>query len=157
MGRHKLPTKIKEAQGTLEKSRQVSNEMQVSSVTSMPVAPVFLNEYGVAEWHKVTNQLYELDMLHDVDLALLSAYCREMGTYMELAAATPVGGMVERTFDKDGRLRASKAKPEVRLMRESLDRALKLATQFGLTPSARASISAPVKEDDNKGEFDFFG
>ncbi len=154
-GRKKIPTKIKELKGTLKKHRELENEMQVSEVISMPQAPNFLNEFGAAEWHKTTNALADMNMLFEVDLALLSAYCREMGTYIEMSEILK-SGSVERTYDKDGRLRASKLKPEVKIQRDSLDRAIKIATQFGFTPSSRASIPQGSKEQESKSEFNFF-
>jgi P27 family predicted phage terminase small subunit len=154
-GRKKVPTAIKKAQGTHRKDREIENEMQVASVVSMPDAPLFLNDFGVNEWHKVTNELANLQMLHDVDLGMLASYCREMGTYFEMVAALK-GGQVERTYDKDGKLRASKLKPEVKISRDCLDRAIKLATQFGFTPSSRASLAMPEQIEEVKNKYDFF-
>ena len=49
-GRKKIPTKVKELKGTLEKSRLVGNEIETSQVISMPLAPSFLNKQGADEW-----------------------------------------------------------------------------------------------------------
>ena len=154
-GRKKIPTQLKKIAGTDRKDRSLKNEMVVSEVISMPEAPSFLNEYAVAEWHKVTNELANLKMLHEVDLALLSAYCREMGMYFEMVEVLK-GGQIERTYDRDGRLRASKLKPEVKISRDCLDRAMKIAVQFGFTPSARASIPQPEIKEETKSKYNFF-
>ena len=154
-GRKKLPTKVKELQGTLQKCRTLEDEMEVAEVDSLPPAPMYLNNYGAIEWERITNQLYDINMLHTVDLALITAYCREMGTYLELAHTLNGTDLVERTY-KDGVLRSSKPRPELRIMRESLDRALKIATQFGLTPSARASIQGAPKPKQESDEYNFF-
>ena len=82
-GRKKLPTKIKEMQGTLEASREVINEMQVDLVQKIPEPPELLSEIGKKEWYKVTNQLYNLNMLHNIDLRLIEAYCNEISLYIE--------------------------------------------------------------------------
>ena len=84
-GRKRLPTKLKAMQGTLEKSRITENEMEVAQVKSMPMAPVILEGFAIDVWQKTTNELFELGMLHNVDLELLSAYCYEMGVYFEMA------------------------------------------------------------------------
>jgi|TARA_R110000851_G_scaffold211432_1_gene364019 P27 family predicted phage terminase small subunit len=154
-GRKKIPTAIKKAQGTDRKDRELDNEMTVSNVVSMPNAPLFLNDFGSLEWNKVTNELANLSMLHDVDLGMLASYCREMGTYFEMVEALK-GGQVERTYDKDGKLRATKLKPEVKIARDCLDRAIKLAVQFGFTPSSRASLSMPEQIEEVKNKYDFF-
>ena len=154
-GRKKIPTSLKKLKGTNRKERELENEMQVTHVICMPDAPSFLNAFGAEEWHKVTNQLADLSMLHEVDLGMLGAYCREMGIYIEMVEMLKAG-QVERTYDKDGRLRGSKLRPEVKIARDSLDRAIKLAVQFGFTPSARASIPQPEQIEEVKNKYDFF-
>ncbi len=154
-GRKKIPTQIKKISGTDRKDRILENEMEVARVESMPEAPSFFNEFAQKEWHKVTNELADKEMLYEVDLGLLAAYCREMGIYFEMIQELQAGH-VERTFDKDGRLRASKIKPEAKIARDSLDRAIKIATQFGFTPSARASIPQPNKTKVIENKYDFF-
>ena len=52
-GRKKLPTKIKEMQGTLDVSREVENEMQVDLVKQIPEPPELLSKIGKKEWYKV--------------------------------------------------------------------------------------------------------
>jgi P27 family predicted phage terminase small subunit len=156
-GRKKIPTAIKKAQGTLVKSRTLENEMQVTQLEFIPEAPDYLGEFAKLEWETVATELAAKHMLHLVDLGLLSAYCNEMGIYLECYEKLNKEGSVERTYDKDGRLRASKTKPEVTIARNALDRALKLAVQFGFTPSARASIPQPEVPGNNNEDYDFFG
>ena len=155
-GRKKIPTKIKEMQGTLTKSRVLENEMEVRRVSQIPQAPEYLSELGKLEWNIVTEELSIKNMLHIVDLALLSAYCNEMATYLEASEILNKEGKVERTYRDDGRLRSSKLKPENRIARDSLAAALKIATQFGFTPSSRASIPQPEQKQE-QDDFNFFG
>ena len=155
-GRKKIPTKIKEMQGTLTKSRVLENEMEVRRVSQIPKAPEYLSELGKLEWNIVTEELSIKNMLHIVDLALLSAYCNEISTYLEASEILNKKGKVERTYRDDGRLRSSKLKPENRIARDSLAAALKIATQFGFTPSSRASIPQPDQKE-TQDDFNFFG
>jgi len=154
-GRKKIPTKVKELKGTLEKSRLVNNEMETTQVIKMPEAPTFLNEHGAAEWHLVTNELANIKMLHLTDLSILSAYCNEMGIYHEVAKRLG-GNYTERTYDKDGKLRASKIAPDYKIMQNALQNAIKIATQFGFTPSSRSSLSMPNQEEEQTDDFNFF-
>jgi P27 family predicted phage terminase small subunit len=146
-GRKRLPTKVKAMQGTLEKSRITENEMEVAQVKSMPSAPVILEGFSIDVWQKTTNELYELGMLHNVDLELLSAYCYEMGVYFEMAEILKKG-KTEDIYNQKGELIGRKARPEVKIQRDALAFALKIAANFGFTPSARATISMPEKSDD---------
>jgi len=80
-GRKKTPTKIKEMQGTLEKSRTIENEMVVDQVSQLPEVPDWLSEIGKKEFKKVTTQLFNLEMLYSVDLKLVEAYANEISLY----------------------------------------------------------------------------
>ena len=154
MGRKKVPTKIKELQGTLAKTRTLANEMQVTSVKEVPAPPSYLSKDGKLEWKIVCTELFNKGMLHLVDMSLLSAYCNEMGSYLEYSAYINEHGAVERTY-RNGKVFGSKLRPEARIARDSLAAALKIATQFGFTPASRASIPQPeIKEEED--EFKFF-
>ena len=83
-GRKKLPTQIKKIQGTLDKSREVKNEMQVSTLSELPPAPNWLRETAQIEWRNVTNELLSLQMLHQIDLVLLAAYCNAISLHIEM-------------------------------------------------------------------------
>ena len=95
-------------------------------------------------------------MLHIVDLSILSAYCFEIGTYHRIM--NEMGGkFTERTYDKDGKLRASKIAPQYKIAQAALQNAMKIAAQFGFTPSSRASLSMPDQEEEKTDDFNFFG
>lgn len=142
-GRKKVPTKLKAMQGTTEKSREVANEMQVDLCSSLPEAPALLSEIGKGEWLKVTHQLFNLQMLHTVDLRLVEAYCNEIALYIECEIELRKNGRIDNFTNTNGDLVRSQAKPYLKIKNDALNNAIKLATQFGLTPVARASISAP--------------
>ena len=154
-GRKKTPTKLKELKGSLRKCREVSNEMQTTNVVSMPQAPSFLNQHGADEWDLVTNELANIKMLHLTDLSILAAYCNEIGIYREIAQELQ-GNFTEQTVDKDGRLRSSKIAPKYKVMQNALQNAMKIATQFGFTPSSRASLSMPEQDEERTDDFNFF-
>jgi P27 family predicted phage terminase small subunit len=154
-GRKKTPTKLKELKGSLRKCREVSNEMQTTNVVSMPKAPSFLNQHGADEWDLVTNELANIKMLHLTDLSILAAYCNEIGIYREIAQELQ-GNFTEQTVDKDGRLRSSKIAPKYKVMQNALQNAMKIATQFGFTPSSRASLSMPEQDEERTDDFNFF-
>ena len=154
-GRKKIPTSVKELKGTLEKSRLVDNEMATSQVVTMPDAPLFLNQEGADEWDIVSNELAKIKMLHLTDLSILAAYCNEMGIYRSISAELG-GNFTEQTVDKDGKLRMTKINPKYKVMQNALQNAIKLSTQFGFTPSSRASLSMPEQEQERTDDFNFF-
>ena len=143
-GRKKLPTELKKKQGTIEKSRLVENEMQVDLCQKIPEAPDWLSPIGKKEWLKISTMLFNLSMLHKVDLRLIEAYCNEISIYIECEQELRKIGRVDEFFSSEGEVVRRQAKPLVKMKNDALQNSLKLAAQFGLTPVARASISAPV-------------
>ena len=155
MARPTKPNKTKELQGTLRKCRLPANEMQTAKVEVLPNAPSFLNQEGADEWELVVGELSRIKMLHITDLSILAAYCNEMGTYHAIAKELG-GNYTERTYDKDGKLRASKIAPKYKVMQAALQNALKLASKFGFTPADRASLSMPEQDKEKTDDFNFF-
>ena len=143
-GRKKTPTVLKEMQGTARADRLVENEMTADLVLQLPEPPELLSEIGVVEWYKITSQLFNLKMLHHVDLSLILAYCNEMATYIECETELKKSGRVDTFKNTNGDIVRTQAKPFVKMKNDALNNALKLASNFGITPSARANISAPV-------------
>ena len=128
----------------------VENEMQVDLCQSLPEAPKLLSKIGKAEWEKVTKQLFNLNMLHQVDLRLVEAYCNEISLYIECEIELRKNGRIDNFTNSNGDLVRSQAKPFIKIKNDALNNALKLATQFGLTPVARASISTPVTNNNTQ-------
>jgi len=156
MARPKKPTKIKELQGTLQPCRQIPNEMQVAEVVELPAAPNYFDEFAQKEWDVTTTELSRIKMLHIVDLSILSAYCFEIGTYHRIMNEMN-GKFTERTYDKDGKLRASKIAPQYKIAQAALQNAIKLASKFGFSPADRASLNMPDQEEEKTDDFNFFG
>tara|TARA_R110001632_G_scaffold157141_1_gene275493 strand:+ start:117 stop:581 length:465 start_codon:yes stop_codon:yes gene_type:complete len=142
-GRPAKPTQLKKMAGTDQPCRINPNEMQVSLLANVPDPPFQLNEYGSHEYNIVCIELHSKRMLHLVDLALVTSYANEMGTYIEMENYLKLNGRVDEFFNEDGALTRRTQKPEQRIATDSLNKALKIACQFGLTPSARTRISAP--------------
>ena len=149
-GRKKLPSKIKEMQGTNVPCRTIENEMQVDLVSQIPEAPNLLSEIGKQEWYKVTQQLYNLEMLYKIDLRLIEAYCNEMSLYIETEMMLREKGRIQVFKNADGTIKHTQAVPYQKIAKDALSSALKLAVQFGLTPVARASISAPTTNNNTQ-------
>jgi P27 family predicted phage terminase small subunit len=154
-GRKKIPTKLKEIRGTLAKSREIENEMQVTEVSSPPKPPKWLSKTAKQQWVLITNELFNLRMLHSVDLALIEAYCNAIALHIETEQILQESGRIQIYRDEDGRIKHSQIVPLVTVSKQALSDAIKLATQFGLTPSARTKISAE-RPLETKDEYNFF-
>lgn len=152
-GRKKVPTRLKELQGTVEKSRLVDNEMTAELCHAIPEAPEWLSEIAKQEWEKVTLELYNKQMLHNIDLRLIEAYCNAIALHIETEQMLRDKGRIQIFKNPDGTLKHMQAVPYQKIANDALDRALKLATQFGMTPTSRTSISQPVIQQNNQYNF----
>ena len=149
-GRKKIPTKIKEMQKTVEKSRSIENEMVVDQVSELPTVPDWLSEIGKSEFKKVTTQLFNLGMLYSVDLKLVEAYSNEISLYLECEMKLRTINRIDEFESSEGIVLRRQASPLLKIKNDALNNSLKLATQFGLTPVARASIAAPVTSNNTQ-------
>ena len=149
-GRKKIPTKIKEMQKTVEKSRTIENEIVVDQVSELPIVPEWLSEIGKSEFKKVTTQLFNLGMLYSVGLKLVEAYSNEISLYLECEMKLRTISRIDEFESSEGIVLRRQASPLLKIKNDALNNSLKLATQFGLTPVARASIAAPVTSNNTQ-------
>ena len=143
-GRKKTPTVLKEMQGTVRADRVLENEMIVDLVSELPEAPELLSTIGIAEWYKITSQLFHLKMLHTVDLRIIESYCNEIALYIECETDLRKNGRVDIFKNSNGDIIRSQAKPQVKMKNDALANALRIASLFGISPVSRANISAPT-------------
>lgn len=155
-GRKKTPTKIKELRGTIRKDRTLENEMTVATVLEIPPPPEWLSVIGAEEWNKVCVELHNKGMLCDIDLRLLEAYCNAISLHIETEIMLRQKGRIQVFKDDEGNVKHAQAVPYQKIANDALDRALKLATQFGFTPSSRSGISTPTIniQNNNHNYFD---
>lgn len=152
-GRKPLPTAIKAQRGTLQKCRTKPDEMKPTTISILE-PPATLNERGAKEWGIITANLQALGMLSAFDLSILEAYCREFESYFE--CMDKVGESKTITYrNPDGSLKAIKPNPLLQIASQHLDKALKIASEFGFTPSARTRISMNAAPTQQK-EYDEF-
>ena len=149
-GRKKTPTVLKEMKGTARADRLDENEMTADLVLQLPEPSELLSEIGVQEWYKITSQLFNLKMLHNIDLRLVESYCNEMALYIECEMELRKNGRVDVFKNTNGDIIRTQAKPFVKMKNDALNNALKLASNFGITPSARANISVPVTNNNTQ-------
>ena len=147
-GRPPKPTILKRMAGTDQPCRVNENEMKVSQLAAIPKPPFELNERAEKEYYIICAELLSKKMLHLVDLVLITSYANEISIYIEMENLLKTTGRIDEFYNDDNLLVRRQAKPEQKISNDSLAKALKIAAQFGLTPSARTRINAPeIKEN----------
>jgi len=110
---------------------------------------------GRQEWEKVCTELYNKQMLHRIDLRLIEAYCNAISLHIETEMMLREKGRIQIYKNEDGTIKHAQAVPYQKIANDALDRALKIATQFGFTPSGRTAIAQPTFIQQNN-EYNFF-
>ena len=137
----RTPTKIKELQGTREKSREVENEMTQEVVSELSHDGL-INTFADNIWLKLTRNLEQIGMLNEIDQELLMAYCNEMGIYFDCMGKIKKAGTYEDLSPANGAIISNLMK----VGNTALNNAIKLSDKFGFNPAARTKIEMPTKK-----------
>ena len=144
-GPPKLPSKLKALRGTLEKSRVADNEMQVSELTSAPKPPVHFDKKAKEVWKVTTSALFNIGMLHKIDLDILEKYCFAASTSWQAQKMLLKEGFVQTETNKGGSEYHAKNK-WWSIMLDADKQLIKIGQEFGFSPASRTRISMPTKQ-----------
>jgi P27 family predicted phage terminase small subunit len=80
-GRRPKPTKLKVLAGN--PGRRPLNPDEPIPETAIPSPPDFLNPDALQEWGRMSEKLYQLGMLAEIDRGLFANYCQAYGRWAE--------------------------------------------------------------------------
>lgn len=144
-GRKPTPTAIKELEGN--PGKRPLNEKEPKPAKKAPSCPKWLEPEAKKEWRRLSKQLEQLGVLTELDMASFAAYCQAYARYKEAEEFITQHGSIVKT--PSGYWQQV---PQVAQAQTYSKIMLRLAEQFGLTPSARSRIiagggdSAPADE-----------
>lgn len=146
-GRKKTPDRLKVIAGTSRPDRM--NPEQPKPATGAAQPPAWLSERAAEIFARLSSSLVGMGISSpdDVDnLAMLASRLEEV------EICTAVIEDAGRTFEKrdaDGNLQMIRARPEVAQRNDAMRHAQSLLSEFGLSPAARAKVSAGKAEEEN--------
>ena len=141
-GRPRTPTTQLKLHGTYRADRRYENEP--TSDSAVPPRPKFLKGEARREWDRITPILLKMRCISEADMAMIAAYCLEWGRYVALAKkVSRVEDMVCVTANGNEIL-----SPFYIAQIAALKNFQKLASEFGLSPSARTRIKTEPKPDE---------
>jgi P27 family predicted phage terminase small subunit len=132
-GRKPTPTALKVVRGETRPSRLNKNEPK--HAPRAPGCPSWLRPEAKAEWRRVVPELDRVGMLARVDRAALTAYCVCWALMVEADRDVQEHGVV---------LEEGKRNPSLLTAKDMATQVRLFAAEFGLTPSSRARMDAPV-------------
>ena len=140
-GRPPKLTEVKVMEGTFRKDRVQLDEAEPTRLANIPEPPEWLTPAASFEWNVVATWLHEIGQLATTDLFLLAQYCNEQSEYWEFDRIVKKRGRLIVFEDEDGNPVRMILNPAVAGRSGALANALKLASQFGLTPVMRSRIT----------------
>lgn len=127
------PTAVRELDGNRGHRRLNRSEVQFPAAM-VGDCPAWLSEEATEEWDRLAPALIRLRLLSGADLVVFAAYCQCYATYVK----------AQRVLNEEGLTVVTKMgefpRPEVGIVLKHLEQIRKLASEFGLTPSARGRI-----------------
>lgn len=150
------PTALFAIEGGRRKARANADEPMPEPITDEPPAPPHLPPVAAAEWRRIVPLMMAVNMLTDMDLAPLAAYCQCVGDIVEMSgqmaklAETDKSGMGGRIISaKSG---GAYLNPLVNGLAGARRDMVRYAAELGLTPSSRSGVRAPAVGSKTRGE-----
>jgi len=94
-GRRPKSTMGKVIQGTFRKDR--ANPDEPKPKVGIPSPPDFLNADALQEWGRMSEKLYQLGMLAEIDRGIFAAYCQAFGRWAEAERLIKEKGFLVKT------------------------------------------------------------
>lgn len=148
-GRKPKPTALKLLEGNPGKRQLNMNEPRFAQKMP-PECPDWLEEEAQAEWNRLSETLFEMGILTDLDVAPFAAYCQAYARWREAEEFISQHGSIVKT--KTGYWQQV---PQVSIAHTNQKAMLQAAAEFGLTPSARSRIIAGNAKKEEVDEMEF--
>jgi P27 family predicted phage terminase small subunit len=144
MGTPPVPFELKVLRGNPGK-RPLRRGPEFEVPAHVPEPPAFMTGYAADEWWRIAPMLYRLRLLTVVDVAALAAYCTACARWRTAAEVLATmaendpltGALMIKTRGGD-----AAQNPLVAIERRAASDMVRYATEFGMTPAARARIAA---------------
>jgi P27 family predicted phage terminase small subunit len=146
-GPRPTPTHLKLLRGNPGHQKLNKGEPQPAQPPEPPEAPEFLTSYARDEWHRLAGELFRLKLLTVADIMPFAAYCvayqhwrvaEEKLQAMAARDSVSAGLLLKRGDGTAGQ------NPLVRIAANAAADMVRFGAEFGLSPAARARISAGV-------------
>ena len=168
-GQKPKPTALKKLEGNRSKKALPKNEPKPDLGVAPPEAPEWLSEVGRAEWERLSRQLWLNGLLGREDVQAFAAYCDHFSNAMRyrsiLEEQRREEARVARAQERWEHFGRRGTRPEpatlgqasmictstgtlqqnpvIGMLNVSTREMMKIATEFGLTPSSRARVNVP--------------
>ena len=132
-GRKPLPSNVVRLRGNPGKRRL--NHAEPRPAAKAPLCPPCLGQEASKEWRRLAKELAELGLLTVLDRGMFAAYCQAHALWVEAVAS--IGRYGTMVKSPNGFPMQS---PYVAVANKQVDVMIRIAAEFGMTPSSRTRI-----------------
>lgn len=137
------PTALRIIEGNRSKRPLPKNEPKPR--VGIPQPPAQLDAYATAEWNRIAPELEAIGLLSTIDGTTLAAYCQCVSRWMQAEEAIAkmkardklTSGLMIKTSNGN-----AIQNPLVGVANRSMLMAIRFASEFGMSPAARARLAA---------------
>lgn len=140
------PTAQKKLEGN--PGKRALNKDEPKLPPALPEPPETLTADALVEWNRIAPELFTAKILTNADRAALAAYCQAWGDWV--LARNHLAGEDDFTQVSENGYQAQSA--WVGIANTAMTNFLKIASEFGLTPSARSRLAVDTTPDDPEDE-----
>ena len=145
-GRKPKPTKLKLVTNTYRKDR--ANQDEPEPKVGIPSPPDFLNADALQEWGRMSEKLYQLGMLAEIDRGIFAAYCQAYGRWAEAERLIKEKGFLTKT--SNGNIIQS---PLVGIANKAMKEMRDNASIMGIPATMRTRVHAIPPQSEEKTGF----
>lgn len=153
MGRYKLPKEVKELRGTKRKSRENESGAWLEQASSNVTVPADLKGDAAKIYKERVAMLYAMRLLQPIDIDALRLYSCAMASAIKLQREIDKEGFTVIEKDEDGQLCKVSVNPLVKVLKDMINTANTIGSQFGWSPISRMRLQSIVKEEEKKDDF----
>lgn len=153
MARPKLPEKTKQMRGTQRKCRAVDDGAFDSTLAVSlddVKAPSHLSADAKKVYKTVVAQLFAMNLLQPVDQPALCMFANAIATVYKMQQALDEDGYVVDAYNKDGDVIGKMVNPAQKIMKDAINTANTIGSQFGWSPQARMRLVAMLSQKEEK-------
>jgi len=141
----KVPTKIKEAQGTLKPERLLPDEFEPMVLISIPEPPKIYSTRVRQTWVKICTELLDAGILYALDTGLIEEYCDLQEQYYKC-----LDEVNEKGVQVINRFGDSITNPSLIQLQSITKVLLNIGANLGLGPANRTKIGGQKGKSESK-------
>lgn len=138
------PTELKVLEGTYRNDRAPSNEPKPMSPNELPNPPSYFDAVAKKEWNRLGPELLKLGLLTIADLVAFETYCLSYSRMIQAHKSLKKAKTMFHEYTNKAGATNFVARPEIAVIQKESMVIKAFCAEFGLTPSARNRMEAPV-------------